>query len=218
MFKGSPGLTELQIHNNDELQKIPTGLFDSLPELQVVKITNNAKLSEIDATVFSKNTKLKRVLFQENPLFATGVNNITFINNRNLEDLYLNDNALAFPDPILINSVEEINATDPNNGTIIVDYPYDNPFVTNTFKELVNLKKLYLSGNKIHELNDNTFKYNVNLQYLYLENQKGTNKLDIQKDLFRSLKKLEYLDISSNSIARDQLKSNTLVEQKSLKT
>lgn len=187
---------ELNLVNNDIIF-IADNAFEGMSQLKELHLSNN-QITTLNPKVFYYLIEITYIELDGNHIEALDEN--LFQNNRQLREVNLSKNKLHHvPKYIFKSVVEEI--------TLYIEYNYIETFT----EEIPNVKKVYLTGNKIEEL-----RIPRDVQQLKLENSKvktiqvteetiltelilKNNSLTDISNLGK-LKNLEILDLSNNQI------------------
>jgi len=143
--------------SNNRLKKLPAGLLNNNEQIEVIYLDNN-KLTELDPGLFSNLSNLKYLSLNYNKLnsLPEGI----FDNLINLKEMNLSYNPIeSFPDKLLDNCSSLVRLYLENMN--LTEIP---AFVGN----IPSLEHLYLSRNKISQIDPDIFEKLKNLCYLYL--------------------------------------------------
>ncbi|XP_072024540.1 uncharacterized protein [Amphiura filiformis] len=211
------GLTKLQILtlNTNSIESLPSGVFRDLQSLQMLGLENN-KLKMIQTDLFNGLTKLQTLGLSNNSIesLPSGV----FRDLQLLQDLSLGNNKMKMIQTDLfygltklqvldlaINSIESL-PSGHTSGNLFLNNDVLNTSPPTLFKDLTNLKSLFLHGNRLTEIPEDLFHQSgMSLQLLTLSANKINNIYSYQ---FANLTNLKVLDLGYNTL--NQIHSRSL--------
>ena len=196
IWKYSTKLKTLQLGNN-MIYSISTGCFKYLQSLKSLYLGEN-NISFIEEYGFGGLEELRTLSLVGNHL--TYVDNTSLAGMHKLNRLSLRNNQIR---RILEDSfVCTARLTSLNLGNNYLEG--QNNACNLVWRNLLNLKYLFLDGNRINALTNNCFIHLVSLQTLDLS---GNNISDLVSDAFRGLDRLTSLVLTHNNI--QQLRNDT---------
>ena len=167
---------------------IPAGLFESLPSLENVDLSDNM-LTDIPAGLFKSTSSLKNVNLSDNllPHIPAGL----FESLTSLENVDLSDNMLTDIPAGLFKSTSSLKNVNLSDNSL-ADIP------AGLFESLTSLQNVDLSDNYLTHTTEGLFQSLPSLKYVNLSDNLLT---DIPAGLFHSLPSLKDVDLSDNSLA-----------------
>lgn len=169
--------------NSNSIDRLYTGVLDSVPNLQYLNLAMN-QIESIGHSVFYLSQQMKELNLRKNRLkeisigvyvnmsnlrkLHLGANEITQIqeysfNLPNLQQLFLQKNSLFSLGLYQLSGLASLQILDLSENMIHV-------LEVGSFKDLPSLQKLYLSQNRISSLAEDVFKGLTSLKELYLDN------------------------------------------------
>lgn len=170
---------------NSSITKIPHLMFDTFPDLQVLRM-ENCSVETFENPQFEGASNLMSLYLGYNLLKDIPKN--IFLGADNLNTLHLNDNQLKVLNNQSFNALKELKKLSLANNQLD-DLP------SGVFVHLINLLDLNLAGNQLELFPKNIFYKNVYLKRISLER----NRFKIfESELFKMQSHLSYLDLSGN--------------------
>lgn len=160
-----PAVRVLDLSGN-KIEKLETGIFDSLNDLQDVNLANN-HLKEIPKELFLKNEDLITLNLSFNPLERFSAENLEDINTLDLKGC-----GLKQIDAQMFKNMSTLDNLDLSYNKIVLIAP-------NAFKDLGELAVIDLAGNELRLLADDVFAKNINLQKIRMDGNTRLTKLPV---------------------------------------
>lgn len=185
IFEELPNLKKLYLFNN-KLYNVHSDLFKNLTQLEELDLSNNT-LQEFHSKTLKNLSNLQSLNLSNNPLeeFDSKI----LENQSNLQSLNLSFNSLTKLDSNLFNQKDKLEKIILNDNKLTsIDFLFD---------EVVYIRILNLSNNKLSTIDNNTFDNNSNLTELNLSKNQ-IKKLD--GVVFKRLINLTSVDLSENLI------------------
>ena len=186
-FKGIDDRCEVLYINNNRLVDLQPGVFDGLPNLQLLLLHRN-QLSKLRLGIFNGLSNLTFIDLRYNHL-----NNLQpdiFKKLTSLELLYLDNNKItALRSGVFWGLANIIWMDVDDNEIIMIDH--------DVFHGLDNLVELDLDRNMISELHPEVFNGLKNLEQLELD---GNRLTSIPRCLFSGLREMEEMSLSYNML------------------
>ncbi|XP_078511460.1 podocan-like [Lissotriton helveticus] len=169
--------------NGITAQTIPSGTFNSLKNLQIVRLNFN----QLEAVPSNLTTSLKELYLEDNKI--TSIPNDVFSEPSELESMHLNNNQITN---------KRIKKKAFRNMTKLETLNMASNLLKAVPKHLPkSLRKLILSGNSITSVKKDDFLKLQNLTQIILSSNKI---LRIEASAFKGLSSLEHLDVSINQL------------------
>ena len=188
-FDGLANLETLYLHKN-QITTLPAGIFGALTNLRELWLTDN-QLATLSVGVFEGLGNLERLYLHNNQIatLPAGV----FKELTNLRELWLSDNQLASLSALSAGVFEGLS----NLETLYLHSSQITNLPVAVFKELTNLRELWLSANQLMTLSVGVFEGLANLETLYLHENIITT---LQVGVFGSLSSVVTLYLHKNQI------------------
>ena len=184
-------LTRLDLGHN-KLKVLTDRGFSLLPSLQSLSLGHNL-ISRAEDTSLQGLTSLKRLDLSNNELVALPPRFLQPVVG-SLEDLFLQNNSLSVLPPGLFQGMKKLIELDLSHNEITSHW-----VGPDTFSDLLNLRQLDLSFNRMSRVDAGTFKPLRALNGLQLHH----NEIEsISEDAFSSLQSLQTLVLSNNRLTR----------------
>lgn len=184
-FRGLSNLTELVLIENT-LDTIPGGVFNSLPNLNVLHITHSG-IKTISNKVF-RNTNIAMLDLSDNEIST--IQDCAFCEMKNINVLRLHSNKLTSFEP------QTLLGPSPIKGIAL----YDNKISTiRPFTMMPELMGISISNNTVNKIEDNSFTNCKNFQLLDVSD----NRLeDIPANIFPAVQPTEpaFLILHNNNL------------------
>ena len=172
--------------SNNKLTSLPDNIFNSLTQLQTLRLYDN-NLTSLPENIFNSLIRLQTLSLYSNNLSSLPEN--IFNSLTQLQELYLSNNNFVSLSYNIFNSLTQLQIL-----TL-----YQNKLTSlpeNIFNSLTQLQDLTLSSNNLSSLPENIFNSLTQLQELYLSNNKLTS---LPTSIIRC-NNLNYIKYSNNEI------------------
>lgn len=188
------------ILTGNQLNFLPFSFFANFVNLKVLRLNKNS-ISFIENFVFSNLNQLDMLDLSENKI--QNIQPELFDNLKNLRTLNLEKNSMKILPPEMLSSLKKLELLNLSSNFLSSNW-----INFRTFRNLINLRLLDMSYNKITSLENSVFTDLVNLEMLDLKNNLIEN---IAMDTFANLTTLTSLVLSHNFIKNVNFSLNSLV-------
>lgn len=170
---------------NSSISKIPHLMFDTFPDLQVLRM-ENCSLETFEKPQFEGASNLMNLFLGYNLLKDIPRN--IFLGADNLNTLFLNNNQLKTLSNHSFNALKELKQLSLENNQL-------DTLPSGVFANMINLMDLNLAGNQLELFPRTIFDKNSNLKRINL----ARNRFKVfESELFRTQNHLSFLDLSGN--------------------
>ena len=170
---------------NSSIKKIPHLMFDTFPDLQVLRM-ENCSLETFEKPQFEGASNLMNLFLGYNLLKEIPKN--IFLGASNLNTLLLNDNQIDTLNNQSFSALKELKRLSLENNKL-------DSLPAGVFTRLNNLLDLNLAGNILELFPRDIFEKNLNLKRINL----ARNRLKVfESELFKTQNHLSFLDLSNN--------------------